>query len=51
MMSTANRLLPEQTGDQNKHSWAGYESTSEWAPSFLTRLTDEASTRNNEHPG
>ena len=47
-MMLANEMLPgvnEQTGDQGKR---GAESTSKWAPSAATALTDKAAVVNNE---
>lgn len=42
-----NRLLPEM-GGIGRQAAAGYESQSEWAPSWLTRLSDLAARENNE---
>ena len=47
-MKIANRMLPglnDATGDQNRR---GAESTSKWAPSAATVLTDKAAVMNNE---
>jgi NAD(P)-dependent dehydrogenase (short-subunit alcohol dehydrogenase family) len=49
-MSLANRLLPRPDGDAGKHAKSGWQSSSRWAPSFLTRLTERASLANNEVP-
>ena len=50
-MSVANRLLPGPTddgsGDERRSGW---QSTSPWAPSKLTTLTERAAARNNELP-
>ncbi len=46
-LALANRLLPEM-GGIGKESAYGYESFSEWSPSILTTLTEEAAERNNE---
>jgi NAD(P)-dependent dehydrogenase (short-subunit alcohol dehydrogenase family) len=46
-LRTANSFLPqgELSSDQEHKGW---ESTSRWSPSFLTRFADDASERNNE---
>jgi NAD(P)-dependent dehydrogenase (short-subunit alcohol dehydrogenase family) len=49
-MQVMNRLLPRagsRLGDQARSGW---QSLSPWAPSWLTRLSDRASARNNEVP-
>ena len=43
-----NRLLPGVSMLQDKESFAGCESSSKWAPSELTRLSDQAAMENNE---
>jgi NAD(P)-dependent dehydrogenase (short-subunit alcohol dehydrogenase family) len=43
-----NRLLPGVSLLQDKESFSGCESNSKWAPSALTRLSDEAAIENNE---
>lgn len=45
-----NRLLPGPGGIGNR-SLPGWQSQSEWAPSWLTTLDQEAAVRNNELPG
>jgi short-subunit dehydrogenase len=49
ILAVINHVLPgrAQGGDQVQTGW---ESRSRWAPSLLTRLTDEAAERNNEVP-
>jgi NAD(P)-dependent dehydrogenase (short-subunit alcohol dehydrogenase family) len=50
LMSLSNRFLPaaaEKDGDQARSGW---QSVSRFAPSPITRLTDRASTENNELP-
>ena len=50
-LSTANRLLPgptdKESGNERRSGW---QSTSAWAPSRLTTLTNRAAARNNELP-
>jgi NAD(P)-dependent dehydrogenase (short-subunit alcohol dehydrogenase family) len=46
----ANYLLPSPDSGGSKELRSGWESQSNWAPSFLTRLSDEATVRNNERP-
>ena len=43
-----NRLLPGVSLLQDKESFTGCESGSKWAPSKLTKLSDEAAVENNE---
>ena len=43
-----NRLLPGVSMLQDKESFTGCESSSKWAPSELTRLSDQAAMENNE---
>lgn len=47
-LSLANRLLPGARLEQGFSSRAGHESQSQVAPSWLTRLSDEAARTNNE---
>jgi NAD(P)-dependent dehydrogenase (short-subunit alcohol dehydrogenase family) len=47
LMSLVNRVLPE-AGGIGERSVKGRESTSNWSPSWLTRLTEEAAMNNNE---
>jgi NAD(P)-dependent dehydrogenase (short-subunit alcohol dehydrogenase family) len=44
----ANRMLPEATGREGDQPRAGRDSTSQAAPSLLTRMSDKAAARNNE---
>jgi NAD(P)-dependent dehydrogenase (short-subunit alcohol dehydrogenase family) len=46
--SWANRLLPASVNTEMKAK-KGFESESRWSPSILTRLSDRAALRNNEH--
>jgi NAD(P)-dependent dehydrogenase (short-subunit alcohol dehydrogenase family) len=47
----ANRFLPEPSEDADgEQSYSGWQSTSSWAPSRLTRLSERAAARNNEVP-
>ncbi|HEV8291736.1 MAG TPA: SDR family NAD(P)-dependent oxidoreductase [Tepidisphaeraceae bacterium] len=43
-----NRLLPEVSLLQDKESFTGCESSSKWAPSALTKMSDQAAIENNE---
>ncbi|MEX2138959.1 MAG: SDR family oxidoreductase [Pirellulales bacterium] len=47
ILSTVNRLLPSP-GDGDRRAKKGHQSTSAWAPSVLTTLTERAAVRNNE---
>lgn len=47
MMAVTNHLLPAPGGVGTK-TMKGRESTSEWSPSWLTTLSEEAAMRNNE---
>jgi NAD(P)-dependent dehydrogenase (short-subunit alcohol dehydrogenase family) len=47
-MVLANQFLPGPNGDDGEHSRRGAESTSKWAPSAATVLTDKAAVVNNE---
>ena len=47
-MVLANQLLPGPNVDDGEHSRRGAESTSKWAPSAATVLTDKAAVVNNE---
>ena len=49
ILSAVNRLLPGP-GDGDARAKKGHESTSAWAPSALTVLTQQAAARNNELP-
>jgi short-subunit dehydrogenase len=43
-----NRLLPGPVSPRTTDSHTGWQSTSQWAPSMLTRMGDQATARNNE---
>jgi NAD(P)-dependent dehydrogenase (short-subunit alcohol dehydrogenase family) len=50
-MTLVNRvLLPAPTGTLGNESHSGWHSTSRWAPSPLTRLTERSAAENNEVP-
>jgi NAD(P)-dependent dehydrogenase (short-subunit alcohol dehydrogenase family) len=49
-MQWVNRLLPNAGSALGDQARSGWQSPSRWAPSFLTRLSDRASARNNEVP-
>ena len=49
LLGLVNRLLPSPGGIDG-HAILGSESTSRWAPSLLTILTERAARRNNEEP-
>lgn len=49
-MQLMNRLLPKAGSALGDQARSGWQSPSRWAPSWLTRLTDRASARNNEVP-
>jgi len=50
LASLANRFLPAPSGAEGDRARLGRDSTSSWAPSRLTRLSDRAAGRNNELP-
>jgi NAD(P)-dependent dehydrogenase (short-subunit alcohol dehydrogenase family) len=50
-MTVVNRLLPESTDAHGGRTFTGWQSTSNWAPSSLTRSSERAAERNNEIPG
>jgi short-subunit dehydrogenase len=50
MSSLANQLMPAPDPGGSKELHSGWDSQSRWAPSWLTRLSDEATLRNNEKP-
>jgi len=47
-MRIANALLPGVGAESASEEHKGFQSTSELSPSWLTRLSDKASDRNNE---
>lgn len=49
-MQLMNRLLPAAGPRGDDEARSGWQSPSRWAPSWLTRLSDRASARNNEVP-
>ena len=52
LLETVNRFLPGPAEDGDGHeSQPGWQHSSEWAPSLLTRLADEAAVENNELRG
>jgi len=50
-MELAVRLLPGPNGEDGQEALPGWQSTSRWVPSRLTRLADEAAVENNELQG
>jgi len=46
----ANRFLPKPAEHDGDHTFSGWQSGSEWAPSPLTRLSERAASLNNELP-
>ncbi len=48
LLELADRMLPGPDGEDGQESRPGWQSTSRWAPSVLTRLADEAAVENNE---
>jgi len=48
LLELADRFLPGPAGEEGKEARPGWQSTSRWAPSVLTRLSDEAAVENNE---
>ena len=50
-MELVNRLLPEPSGTDGDEARPGWQYASRWAPSLLTRLSDEAAVENNEIRG
>jgi NAD(P)-dependent dehydrogenase (short-subunit alcohol dehydrogenase family) len=52
MLELVARLLPEpSTDDDGQEARPGWQQSSRWAPSLLTRLSDEAAVENNELRG
>ncbi len=50
-LELAARLLPGPAGEDGQEARPGWQSSSRWAPSALTRLADEAAVENNELRG
>ena len=48
--AAANRLLPAAADHEETRGFSGWQSTSAWAPSRLTPLSERAATWNNELP-
>ncbi|HKI01686.1 MAG TPA: SDR family NAD(P)-dependent oxidoreductase [Thermoanaerobaculia bacterium] len=48
LLELADRFLPGPNGEDGQEARPGWQSTSRWAPSVLTRLSDEAAVENNE---
>ncbi len=51
LLELAVRFLPGPAGEDGKEARPGWKSSSRWAPSVLTRLSDEAAVENNELRG
>ncbi|HEY0510676.1 MAG TPA: SDR family oxidoreductase [Thermoanaerobaculia bacterium] len=51
LLELAARMLPGPSGADGQEARPGWQSTSRWAPSLLTRLADEAAVENNELRG
>jgi len=49
-MAFSNRLLPSPAESRQTASWRGWQSTSRWAPSVLTRLSERPAAENNQRP-
>lgn len=49
-MDLSNRLLPLPAESGQATSWSGWQSTSRWAPSTLTRLSERPVAENNQLP-
>jgi NAD(P)-dependent dehydrogenase (short-subunit alcohol dehydrogenase family) len=49
-MSVANRLLPSAVGEHGDRARSGWQSTSSWSPSILTKLSERPALENNELP-
>ena len=47
LLGFINGFLPAPKGDSKK-SYSGHESESEWSPSWITQLNEEAANRNNQ---
>jgi NAD(P)-dependent dehydrogenase (short-subunit alcohol dehydrogenase family) len=48
LLELTARLLPEPSPEDGDEAKPGWQSTSRWVPSLLTRLADEAAVENNE---
>ncbi|HEV2843453.1 MAG TPA: SDR family oxidoreductase [Thermoanaerobaculia bacterium] len=48
LQELADRMLPGPAGEDGREAKPGWQSSSRWAPSVLTRLSDEAAVENNE---
>jgi NAD(P)-dependent dehydrogenase (short-subunit alcohol dehydrogenase family) len=51
LLELAARFLPEPSPGDGDEAKPGWQTTSRWAPSLLTRLSDEAAVENNELRG
>jgi hypothetical protein len=51
LLEAVTRLLPIPAGADGGEARPGWQSSSRWAPSVLTRLSDEAAVENNELRG
>jgi NAD(P)-dependent dehydrogenase (short-subunit alcohol dehydrogenase family) len=49
-MQATNALLPDASPTAGDERWSGWQSLSDWAPSKLTRLAEQAAAENNETP-
>jgi NAD(P)-dependent dehydrogenase (short-subunit alcohol dehydrogenase family) len=49
-MQATNALLPDPSPTAGDGRWSGWQSLSDWAPSKLTRLAEQAAVENNETP-
>jgi hypothetical protein len=50
LMDLTNRLLPLPLEHASSESHSGWQSSSPWAPSALTRLSERSAVENNEIP-
>jgi len=50
LMKIVHAMLPTAGGPSNMELRSGWDSISQWAPSILTRLADNAIEQNNEYP-
>jgi NAD(P)-dependent dehydrogenase (short-subunit alcohol dehydrogenase family) len=50
-LELVTRFLPGPAGEDGEEGRPGWQSSSRWAPSMLTRLSDEAAVENNELRG